>query len=162
MLHHLRTTASAPPLAADPALSKDINAYFYGDDGINNGGSSQIVSHDHYDAEAPLGSGGSDANADMNVSPYAVVHEVNSVGESSRGGAGMPMQMFTPRGDPGPTSHTNHSATSPGTKSASAPLSLDLQASPVEATAVPTEHEDYDRDIAVAELYTEDSEEYKE
>ena len=46
--------ASAPTLAGDPTLSKDINLYFHGDTGLNPGSNGIVTDHDH-DAEASLG-----------------------------------------------------------------------------------------------------------
>lgn len=60
------------------------------------------------------------------------------------------------------TNNTNNTSTSPVTKSVSAPLSPVAQPLPVAALAVPVSHMVNYSDIAIAEVYIGEAEEYKE
>ena len=97
----------------------------------------------------------------MNVSTHMSAHRPHAAdGSTSSGGGGgsIEMQMYSPNHP----SHTGDTNTSPVPKSASAPLSPVAHALPIAALAVPVSHIVNYNDIAIAEVYIGEAEEYKE
>ena len=129
-------TASAPPLA-NPTISKDINLYFSGDLSIHNapGGGNLVVTDDT--SEQALNSGFSPRDVYSAHRPHAAQH-------SSEYPTGNGEMSSIPQ--------------SPGSPSSNKPAAL-----PVAALAVPVSHiVVHDADIAIAEVYLGEVEEYKE
>lgn len=128
-------TASAPPLA-DPTISKDINLYFSGDLSIHNapGGGNLVVTDDT--SEQALNSGFSPRDVYSAHRPHTAQHSSEY-----------------------PTG--NEMSTIP--QSPSSPANSKPAALPVAALAVPVSHiVVHDADIAIAEVYLGEVEEYKE